>query len=86
MNKHNIDNQAVTYHFNFIFNGNEYKFVPMSSGVIKNLKDYEKFSRTYLAFTDVKRYVVGLYKAINGEQMRLCVQVSLKNSVGIETH
>ncbi len=23
-NKHNIDNQAVTYHFNFIFNGNEY--------------------------------------------------------------
>ncbi len=24
MNKHNIDNQAVTYHFNFIFNGDEY--------------------------------------------------------------
>ncbi len=24
LNKHNIDNQAVTYHFNFIFNGNEY--------------------------------------------------------------
>ncbi len=47
------------------------RFVPMSSGVIKDLKDYEKFSRPYLAFTDVKRYVVGLYgKAINGEQMR----------------
>ncbi len=24
LNKHNIDNKAVTYHFNFIFNGNEY--------------------------------------------------------------
>ncbi len=24
LNKHNIDNQAVTYHFNFIFNGDEY--------------------------------------------------------------
>ncbi len=24
LNKHNIDNQEVTYHFNFTFNGNEY--------------------------------------------------------------
>ncbi len=24
LNKHNIDNQAVTYHFSFIFNGDEY--------------------------------------------------------------
>ncbi len=47
------------------------RFVPMSSGVVKDLKDYEKFSRPYLAFSDVRRYIVGLYgKAINGEQMR----------------
>ncbi len=24
LNKHNIDNQAVTYHFNFIFRGDQY--------------------------------------------------------------
>jgi integrase/recombinase XerD len=51
------------------------RFVPMSSGVIKDLKDYEKFSRRYLAFADVRRYIVGLYgKAINGEQMRFRVK------------
>ena len=42
-------------------------FVLMSSGVIKNLKDYQKFSRPYIAFSNVRRYVVSLYsKAING--------------------
>ncbi len=59
------------------------RFVPMSSGVIRDLKDYGRFSRPYLAFSDVKRYVVGLYgKAINGEQMRFRLK-KLLNKAGI---
>ncbi len=57
------------------------RFVPMSSGVVRDLKDYEKFSRPYLAFADVKRYVVGLYgKAINGEQMRFRIKKMMKEA------
>ena len=57
------------------------RFVPMSSGVIRDLKDYEKFSRRYLAFSDVRRYIVGLYgKAINGEQMRFRLKKLLKKA------
>ncbi len=57
------------------------RFVPMSSGVVRDLKDYEKFSRPYLAFVDVRRYVVGLYgKAINGEQMRSRIKKMMKES------
>ncbi len=57
------------------------RFVPMSSGVVKDLKDYEKFSRPYLAFVEVKRYVVGVYgRAINGEQMRFRVKKMIKEA------
>ncbi len=57
------------------------RFVPMSSGVVRDLKDYGKFSRPYLAFVEVKRYVVGLYgKAISGEQMRFRVKKMMKEA------
>ncbi len=42
MNKHNIDNQAVTYHFNFTFNRNEY------IDVIKKLAKVLKTTSSFL--------------------------------------
>ncbi len=51
LNKHNTDNQAVTYHFNFIFNGNEYilyqrdfKLLGISVFMIPFMPAFEKSS------------------------------------------
>ncbi len=36
LNKHNIDNQAVTYHFSFIFNGDEYSTQRFDEKILQN--------------------------------------------------
>ncbi len=57
----------------------ENRFIPMSSGIIKDLKDYEKYSRPYLAFAHIKEFIVGINgKAINGENMRNRIKILIK--------
>ncbi|MCP3659858.1 MAG: tyrosine-type recombinase/integrase [Bacteroidetes bacterium] len=59
----------------------ENRFIPMSSGVVKDLKDYEKYSRPYLAFVYIKEFIVGINgKAINGENMRNRVKILVEKS------
>ncbi len=59
----------------------ENRFIPMSSGVIKDLKDYEKYSRPYLAYNNVKKFIVGINgKAINGENMRNRIKILVEKS------
>ncbi len=59
----------------------ENRFIPMSSGVIKDLKDYEKYSRPYLCFADIKEFIIGINgKAINGENMRTRIKILVKKA------
>ncbi len=63
--------------------GKNYKnrFIPMSSGVVKDLKDYEKYSRPYLVFAHIKEFIVGINgKAINGENMRNRIKILVEKA------
>ncbi len=59
----------------------ENRFIPMSSGVVKDLKDYEKYSRPYLCFAHIKEFIIGINgKAINGENMRTRIKILVEKA------
>ncbi len=57
------------------------RFIPMSSGVIKDLVNYERYSRVYLINSVVKKFIVGINgRAINGENMRNRVKILVERA------
>ncbi len=49
MNKHNIDNQAVTHYFNFIFKGYQYNTTSLDHAEKKNIERGIKKEKIHIA-------------------------------------